>query len=251
MKQLPNGLLIEQAAVSISLIFAQNFFKVKGKHVALLIAIILIADQLIKIYIKTHYFLGEEHKVAGDWFRLHFVENEGMAWGWKFGGGLGKVLLTLFRLVAVIAGTFIIRGFIKKGYTKGFIICASLIYAGAFGNLIDSMFYGLIFNESIPYAQNVAQLFPAGGGYGSFLHGKVVDMFYFPIIDTNLPSWLPFWGGERFEFFQPVFNLADASISSGVIVLLLFQKRFMPHKEHTQPTPVETEAIVDDKSQVL
>jgi len=224
---------------------------VKGKHVFFLIAAILIADQVIKIFIKTHYFIGEEHKVIGNWFRLHFVENEGMAWGWKFGGGLGKVLLTLFRLVAVIAGTFIIRGFIKKGYTKGFIVCASLIYAGAFGNLIDSMFYGLIFNESMPFVQNTAQLFPSGGGYASFLHGKVVDMFYFPIINTTFPSWFPFWGGEPFEFFQPVFNLADASISVGVIVLLLFQKRFMPHKEHDQAKTIETSTVIDDKGQVL
>ncbi|WP_153796348.1 lipoprotein signal peptidase [Foetidibacter luteolus] len=222
----------------------------KGKYAALLIAAILIADQAIKVYIKTHYYLGEEHNVIGNWFRLHFVENEGMAWGWKFGGGVGKIILTLFRLVAVIAGTFIIRNFIRKGYSRGFIICASLIYAGAFGNLIDSMFYGLIFNESTPYIQNVAQLFPPGGGYASFLHGKVVDMFYFPLINTTLPSWVPVWGGDQFEFFQPVFNLADASISFGVIVLLLFQKRLMPHKEHAAANTVETGAVVDDKTQV-
>ncbi|MEX6690201.1 lipoprotein signal peptidase [Danxiaibacter flavus] len=214
----------------------------KGKQVILLIAAILVADQAIKLFIKTHYYLGEEHKVIGNWFRLHFVENEGMAWGWKFGGGLGKVLLTMFRLVAVIAGTFIIRNFIRKGHSRGFIICASLIYAGALGNLIDSMFYGLIFNESDPFSQNLAQLFPPGGGYAGFLHGKVVDMFYFPLIDTTLPSWIPFWGGERFEFFQPVFNLADASISVGVIVLFLFQKRLMPHPpkkaEESQPETI-------------
>ncbi len=213
----------------------------KGKQVILLIVAILIADQAIKLFIKTHYYLGEEHKVIGNWFRLHFVENEGMAWGWKFGGGLGKVLLTMFRLVAVIAGTFIIRNFIRKGHSKGFIICASLIYAGALGNLIDSMFYGLIFNESDPFTQNLAQIFPSGGGYAGFLHGKVVDMFYFPLIDTILPSWVPFWGGERFEFFQPVFNLADASISVGVIVLFLFQKRLMPHSpQKAEESPAET-----------
>lgn len=214
----------------------------KGKQVFLLIAAILVADQAIKLFIKTHYYLGEEHKVIGSWFRLHFVENEGMAWGWKFGGGLGKVLLTMFRLIAVIAGTFIIRNFIRKGHSKGFIICASLIYAGALGNLIDSMFYGLIFNESDPFSQNLALLFPPGGGYAGFLHGKVVDMFYFPLINTTLPSWVPLWGGEQFEFFQPVFNLADASISVGVIVLFLFQKRLMPHPpkkaEESQPETI-------------
>src|SRR4029077_5641809 len=135
----------------------------------LLIILILVTDQILKVYIKTHYILGEEHKMIGSWFRLHFVENEGMAWGLKFGGGLGKILLTLFRLVAVILGTFYLRNIIKKKYHKGFIICAALIYAGAFGNLIDSMFYGLIFSSSNPFVP--ATLFPAHGGYATFFHG--------------------------------------------------------------------------------
>ncbi len=224
----------------------------KAKHVALIIGLIILADQAIKIYIKTHYFIGEEHNVAGDWFRLHFVENEGMAWGWQFGGDFGKIILTLFRMVAVIFGTFYLRTIIRKKYHKGFIICAALIYAGALGNLIDSMFYGLIFNESAPYLQNVAAIFPAGGGYTTFLHGKVVDMFYFPIItNAHFPSWFPFWGGEDFEFFRPVFNLADASISTGVIALLIWQKRFFPKRETAaSPTTVETTAVVDDQGQV-
>src|SRR6478736_132172 len=133
----------------------------KGRGVALLIILILIADQAFKFYIKLNYTLGEEHNVAGSWFRLHFVENEGMAWGLKFGGGLGKILLTLFRFIAVIFGTFYLRSIIQKKYHKGFIICAALIYAGAFGNLIDSMFYGLIFSSSNPFT--VATLFPPGG----------------------------------------------------------------------------------------
>lgn len=206
-----------------------KIFTVKGRHVVLFIFLILLIDQIIKIYIKTHYYLGEEHKVLGlNWFRLHFVENEGMAWGWKFGeGNWGKIALTLFRLVAVIVGSFYLKSIIKKHYHKGFIICASLIYAGAVGNLIDSMFYGLIFENSNPFLRNIATIFPATDGYANFLHGKVVDMFYFPIItDAKFPAWIPIWGGDDFEFFRPVFNLADASISAGVITLLIFQKRF-------------------------
>jgi len=222
----------------------------KGKHVALLIALILIADQAFKFYIKLNYTLGEEHNVASSWFRLHFVENEGMAWGLKFGGGLGKILLTLFRFIAVIFGTFYLRSIIQKKYHKGFIVCAALIYAGAFGNLIDSMFYGLIFSSSNPFT--VATLLPAGGGYASFFHGQVVDMLYFPIIHTYYPSWFPIasWRGQSFEFFSPVFNLADSSISIGVIALLLWQKKFFPHKlEHTEQ-PVKTSSEIKSSDEV-
>ncbi len=197
----------------------------KARNIVLIVLLILFFDQAVKFYIKTHYYIGEEIKVFGQsWFRLHFVENEGMAWGWKMGGDWGKIALTLFRLLAVIAGTFIIRNFIKKNYHRGFIICSALIYAGALGNLIDSMFYGMIFNDSDPYMQNVAKAFPAGGGYAGFLHGKVVDMLYFPIIsNAHYPTWIPIWAGDEFEFFRPVFNIADASISIGVITILIFQ----------------------------
>ena len=162
-----------------------------------------------------------------------------MAWGLKFGGGLGKILLTLFRLVAVIFGTYYLSQVIKKKYHKGFIICAALIYAGAFGNLIDSLFYGLIFSSSNPFT--VATLFPAGGGYASFFHGQVVDMLYFPIIHTTYPSWFPIasWRGDEFEFFSPVFNLADSSISIGVIALLIWQKKFFPQHKHSEE-PIKT-----------
>lgn len=222
----------------------------KARQVAFLIIAILLADQVLKIYIKTTYYLGEEHNVIGNWFRLHFVENEGMAWGWQFGGEWGKIILTLFRLVAVIFGTFYLRNIIRKKYATGFIICASLIYAGALGNLIDSMFYGMIFNSSEPFL--IAQMFPEEGGYNSFLHGKVVDMLYFPIItNATYPDWFPIWGGEDFEFFRPVFNIADASISTGVIALLIWQKKFFPKEDETAPKAVETGAVVDDKAQVL
>ena len=206
-----------------------------GKKVALLIALIIFIDQAIKFYIKLNFFIGEEHNIIGSWARLHFIENEGMAWGLKFGGDFGKIILTLFRLGAVIWGTFLIKGFIENKFHSGFIFCAALIYAGAVGNLIDSMFYGLLFEASVPYTTMVAKLFPVGGGYGAFLHGRVVDMFYFPIIqNAHFPSWFPFWGGEEFEFFRPVFNFADASISTGVISLIVFQKKLV---SSTDPTP--------------
>ena len=183
------------------------------------------------------------------WFRLHFIENRGMAWGWEFGGGIGKMLLTLFRLAAVIFGTWYLGRIVKQRYSKGFIICAALIYAGALGNLIDSMFYGMIFEES-SYS-HVAKMFPADG-YAGFLHGRVVDMLYFKMFTSHFPSWFPFVGGQEFEFFSPIFNIADASISAGVITLLVFQKRFfkkyLPKEEH--PT-VETSTDVSDKVQVL
>ena len=218
---------------------------VKGRLVALFIILILIADQAFKIYIKTSYRLGEEHYIIGNWFRLHFVENEGMAWGWKFGGGFGKIVLTLFRLIAVIIGTFYLRAIIKKNYHKGFIICAALIYAGACGNLIDSMFYGILFSSSNPFT--VATMFPEGGGYATFFYGKVVDMLYFPIItNARYPEWFPFWGGDEFEFFSPVFNLADASISVGVIALLIWQKKFFPQHKTNDEVLVERESVIND-----
>lgn len=221
----------------------------KGRNLAFIILFIVLVDQVLKIYIKTHYVISEQHNLLGNWSRLLFVENEGMAYGMSFGGAFGKILLTLFRFGAVIFGVWYLRNIIQKKYHKGFIICAGLIFAGALGNLIDSMFYGLIFEESTP--MNVARIFPKHG-YAGFLHGKVVDMLYFPIIrDTHFPDWFPIWGGEEFEFFRPIFNLADASISSGVIAILLFQKRFFKHHDNDlQPTTVETNAIVNDDVQV-
>lgn len=222
----------------------------KGRYVALFIVFLLLADQALKIYIKTSYRLGEEHIIISNWFRLHFVENEGMAWGWKFGGDFGKIILTLFRMIAVVAGTFYLRTIVKRNFHPGFIICAALIYAGAFGNLIDSMFYGLVFNDSNPFM--ISTLFPPEGGYTTFLHGKVVDMLYFPIITgKHYPSWFPFWHGQEFEFFSPVFNLADASISIGVIALLLWQKKFFPQKEEEKISATETNTLLNDSTQVL
>ena len=221
----------------------------KVRTVFLIIFLIILADQALKIWIKTHFHFGHVMNVLGlPWFRLYFIENEGMAWGWKFGGEWGKMILTLFRLAAVIFGTWYIVRIIKHKYHRGFIVCAALIYAGALGNLIDSMFYGLIFEES-SYS-NIAKIFPAHG-YAGFLHGRVVDMLYFPLIEGTFPNWFPFVGGKEFLFFSPIFNIADASISIGVITLLLFQKRFFKrrHKEEMHST-VETSTTVTDKVQV-
>lgn len=222
----------------------------KLKHAIIIIAIIIIADQALKIWIKTNYDYGRVMYVLGQkWFQLHFIENKGMAWGWEFGGEWGKMILTLFRLAAVIFGTWYLGRIVKQKYSKGFIICASLIYAGALGNLIDSMFYGLIFEQSTEH--HIAKLVPIGQGYAGFLHGHVVDMLYFPIVTSRFPDWFPFVGGEDFQFFSPIFNIADASISIGVITLFIFQKRFFK-KQTEEPVPAaETNAEISDKVQVL
>lgn len=196
-------------------------------------------------------YYHEERWILGNWFRLYFIENEGMAYGWKLGGEWGKLALTLFRLLAVIFGTFYIKRIIDKKYHPGFIFCAALIYAGALGNLIDSMFYGLIFSGS-EIGGPLATLFPEKG-YAGFLHGHVVDMLYFPIIENKiLPDWVPFIGGEPFTFFQPIFNIADAAISIGVITILLFQKRFFREvPEKPASLNAETNPSVADETQVL
>ena len=202
----------------------------KHRTVFLLILLLLLIDQAVKIYIKTQFYYGEEIKVF-DWFRIHFIENPGMAWGLKLGeGDAGKLALTLFRLAAVTWGFFYLRKIIGRKDHPGFIVSVSFIYAGAFGNLIDSLFYGLIFEQSNPAIQNVARAFPPGGGYAGFMFGRVVDMLYFPIANIKLPGWFPIWGGDDFEFFSPVFNLADVWVSVGVISLLIFQKQFFKQK---------------------
>lgn len=203
------------------------------RHAIIIILLVILADQFVKFYIKTHFYYGEEVNVLGTWFKLHFIENEGMAFGMKLSeAATGKLILTLFRLIAVVFGFFLLKRFVNKGQHPGLIICGALILAGALGNLIDSIFYGLIFTES---TFHIAQLVPFGEGYGKMFYGRVVDMFYFPIIDTTWPSWVPVMGGKTLSFFDPVFNIADAAISCGVITLLLFQKRFM-HKEEVKTT---------------
>ncbi len=182
---------------------------------------VLLIDQCIKLYIKANFPIGEVTRVIGNWFRITFTENPGMAFGLEFGGNYGKIALSLFRVFAVAFGIYYIKTLVDKKEHKGYIICVSLILAGALGNILDSAFYGLFFGYSDEF--NVAQFMPAQGGYAGFLQGHVVDMFYFPIYQGILPSWLPIWGGEPFEFFSAIFNFADMSISFGVGIILAFQ----------------------------
>lgn len=190
----------------------------KGRLAWIIIIAVLIIDQVIKIAVKMNMALDEQI-VIFDWFRIHFIENNGMAYGMTF---INKLVLSLFRLVAVAAvGWYIVRQ-IRNHASWGYIVCLSMILAGAAGNILDSMFYGLCFTESTPWS--TAVVVSPREGYAPFLMGKVVDMFYFPMIDTFYPDWFPVWGGERFVFFSPVFNFADACISVGVVLLLLFYR---------------------------
>lgn len=203
----------------------------KTLKIILIILGVLILDQALKIYIKTNFEYGEDMPLFGsNWAYFNFVENNGMAFGLSLGGEYGKLALSLFRIVAVVFLWIYIQRLIKNNAHFGLLVSFALIFAGAVGNIIDSTFYGLLFSES-RYHGGLAVMFPPGGGYAGLLHGKVVDMFYFPIIDTYLPEWLPIWGGRRFEFFKPVFNIADASISVGVGILLLFYNRFFRDEE--------------------
>lgn len=200
---------------------------IKSKSL-LIIILVLVIDQILKIFIKTHFMLGEEVVIFKNWFIIHFVENNGMAFGMEFGNHIGKYFLSVFRLAAIGALGWYLSKLWKKEVPFGLVVCFSLILAGAAGNLIDSAIYGLIFNES---HSQVATLFPAGGGYTSFLLGKVVDMFYFPLIDSHFPSWFPIWGGQEFVFFRPVFNIADSSISIGIVSIFLFYKGHFDEKK--------------------
>lgn len=195
-----------------------KFFNNRWFPIVILL-LVLVIDQWSKYYIKTHFFLGEEINVIGNWFRLHFTENYGMAFGLEFGGKTGKLVLTFFRIIAVIAMGWYITQLQKENAKSGYILCWTLIMAGAAGNIIDSVFYGVWF------------------GYDTWFHGRVVDMFYFPVIQTTIPENFPFWAGEDFEFFRPVFNVADASISMGFLILVLFQKQLMH-----QPQQISEEA---------
>ncbi len=182
--------------------------------------IITLLDQIIKIWIKTNFILGEEVKIF-DWFIIHFTENNGMAFGIEFGGYTGKALLTLFRIIVVILGIRYIVALAKTKLPNGVLISLGLIIGGALGNIIDSSFYGILFSDSY---NNLSKFLPETGGYSSLLHGKVVDMLYFPLLNTHYPEWLPILGGEHFIFFRPVFNVADAGISIGIFMILLFYR---------------------------
>lgn len=202
---------------------------------------VLMADQILKYWVKTNFAFGEERNVFGNWFILHFTENNGMAFGMEFAGDYGKLILTLFRILAVGGIIYYINYQLKNGGHKGFLICLSLILAGAVGNIIDSVLYGELFSDINRY----------DGGY---FYGQVVDMLYFPIIESNYPDWFPFYAGEEFIFFRPVFNLADASISLGVIIIFLFQGKFFKRKEkqlevidENTPTPPAADEVETEK----
>ena len=206
------------------------------KKSVLLIVLVLLVDQVSKIYIKTHFVLGESYEVF-EWFKIHFIENSGAAWGAKLNDFLpisentGKLILTIFRLLAVAGIGYWLYDSIKKHASKTLVLAVSLIFAGALGNIIDSVFYGMIFNESI---NEIATLF-SDEPYGGLFFGKVVDMLYFPLIDTILPAWIPYFGGKSFSFFDPVFNIADTAISTGVGILLVFNKKAFGQKSDEDP----------------
>jgi len=193
-----------------------------GKKSLLFIILILVIDQILKIWVKTHMQIGDEIHLFGKFGMLHFIENNGMAFGMEMGGKTGKFILSLFRIIAIFGIGWFLSSLIRKKSNLGLIFAVSAIMAGAIGNLIDSAFYGIIFNESF---NKMAVMFPPEGGYSSFLHGRVVDMFYFPVINTHWPDWSPIKPGESFVFFRPVFNIADSSITCGVLSILLFQKK--------------------------
>ena len=198
---------------------------------ALIVAAVLVIDQVIKIAVKTNMFLHEHIRIT-DWFYIYFTENNGMAFGLEI---FAKIFLTLFRIVAVILITWYLARIVRQSekVKNGYIVCLSLILAGAVGNIIDCVFYGEVFSASTH--TQIALWVPVGQGYADWLHGKVVDMFYFPIIDTYWPDWMPFVGGEHFIFFSPIFNFADASISCGIIALLLFYSRYLNDMTKSSP----------------
>ena len=204
----------------------------RGLLVAGIILTILLADQVLKFWVKTNFYLGESLEIFS-WFQLVFIQNNGMAFGWEIGS---KLLLTLLRIATV--GFLIFyncRIYGRKECRTGYLVCLALVVAGAAGDIVDCMFYGLIFNNPLP--PEVAQVFPADGGYGTFLHGLVVDMFYFPLCEWDWPTWMPIIGGKHFMFFRPVFNLADAAISVGMVALILFysnQISLVPWRKKSQ-----------------
>jgi signal peptidase II len=206
------------------------------KKPLLIIFIVLLIDQLLKFWIKTNMYLGQEIHIAGNWFIIHFTENNGMAFGLELQGKAGKLFLSIFRIIVVAGIAWLLMRLVKSKAHPVFITAMSLITAGAIGNIIDSVLYGIIFSSS---DFHVAQLFPVGGGYSSFLQGKVVDMFYFPLIEGHFPQWFPVWHGEEFIFFRPVFNVADSSISIGVFLILIFQNAIFKQKpkEEINPEP--------------
>ncbi len=219
-------------------IFFNSTFMSRSLKSLIIVFIILIADQALKIWIKTTMSLGDEIVVFKNWFILHFVENNGMAFGFEFAGEYGKLFLSVFRILAVVAiGWYLFKLAKQKDIPFGFIVSIALIFAGAIGNIIDSLFYGIIFSDSFG---QLATLFPEGGGYAGFLHGRVVDMFYFPLIEGRYPTWVPVWGGNPFIFFRPVFNVADSAITVGIFSILLFYRGYFSKHDEKPVEEVES-----------
>lgn len=214
----------------------------KGLLALGVILLVIILDQALKIWIKTHFYLGEEYVITS-WFRLYFIENNGMAFGMELGS---KLFLSVFRIFLAIGLIWYLWKLRTNTTVKtGYVVCVALITAGAIGNIIDCMLYGLIFNNPIP--PQVATLFPPEGGYATLFHGRVVDMLYFPLFSFTWPQWMPWVGGEHFLFFQPVFNLADAAISVGIILVLLFYTRFLAEPTLKAPeADSETPSYTDE-----
>ncbi len=208
----------------------------KKYQAALIVLVILIADQTLKIWVKTHMMLNQEFLIT-DWFRIHFTENPGMAFGMVLPGVWGKLFLSVFRLIAVTGGVWYLNRIIKEKAHWGFVVAVAMILAGAIGNMIDGTFYGVIFSDSY---QGVAKLFPAEGGYAGWMQGLVVDMLWFPLFHGFFPDWFPIWKGQYFEFFRFIFNIADAAITTGVFIILLFQKVFFKNEPDAEKS-VETE----------
>ncbi|MBN2612273.1 MAG: lipoprotein signal peptidase [Bacteroidales bacterium] len=220
----------------------------------LIVSLILIIDQLSKIIVKTNMFYGQSIHVFGNWFLIRFIENPGMAFGIDIPGKIGKPALTVFRIIASIAIIWYMRELIRKQAPTGLIICLSLVLAGAVGNIIDSVFYGLLFDKGTTYNEELRQWISYSGvanmnfsGYAGLFRGCVVDLLYFPVIDARIPDWFPFMKGEQFQFFRPIFNIADSSISIGVILILIFQKRYFKQaKQEDQSTGLENEAAEEN-----
>ncbi len=201
----------------------------RGHTLSIIAVILLVVDQVTKILVKTNMRIGESISVLGDWWQILFVENPGMAFGMSFGGDIGKYILTILRIVLVVLMSVYLRKLLKERAPMGVCVGITMILVGALGNIIDCMFYGLLFGPSS--VTSVAEFLPEGGGYAPFMLGKVVDMCYFPLIDTTWPSWVPWLGGEELVFFRPVFNIADSCITVGAFYLLLFQWKFFSSKQ--------------------
>lgn len=205
------------------------------KRALAVIVLVLLADQALKVWVKLTFYYDTAIPLFGEWGQLHFIENRGMAFGMEFGGGAGKLLLTLLRIAAVAGIGYALRRMVAHGARPMQVVSVALVFAGALGNIIDSTFYGMLFSQSTPFEKAV--FLPSDGGYATIFHGAVVDMFYFPVWHGEFPQWLPIWGGEHFVFFRPVFNIADAAITVGIALFILAHRKRRGHDEQESSAP--------------